>query len=111
MSAAEELVAIMRQNRILSEVKRERERQDGKWGQQNHSPEVWLLILGEEVGEANRAALEALAPCGNPIGDRREWLMAYRKELVQVAAVAIAMIESVDRNELREAETVGDGGR
>jgi hypothetical protein len=50
-----------------------------------------MLILGEEVGEAQKAALEASWGGGSTWGD-------YRAELVQVAAVALAAIESLDRN-------------
>ena len=87
--------------RIIGEVIDERIRQDAKRGEQNHIPVVWMAILGEEVGEANRAALEALAPCGNPIGNKLDWLRNYRDELIQVAAVAVAAIESLDRNEMK----------
>ncbi len=48
------------------------------------------MILGEEVGEANKAALEA------KFGSKT--LAEYREELVQVAAVAVAMIQCLDRN-------------
>lgn len=75
---------------VLEEIAKERNRQDEKWGEQNHSPADYLTILGEEVGEANKAALEAKF-AGEPWED-------YRKELVQVAAVAVAMIECFDRN-------------
>ena len=44
-----------------------------------------LLNGYQEVGEASKAAVEY---------NYRE----YRKELIQVAAVAIAMIECLDRN-------------
>ncbi|PJI53371.1 hypothetical protein CTI14_29520, partial [Methylobacterium radiotolerans] len=44
--------------RVLEEVLEERLRQDAKWGVQNHDPPTWLMILGEEVGEVNQAALE-----------------------------------------------------
>ncbi len=37
----------------------ERNRQDQLWGEQNHDPFTYLAILGEEVGEANKAALDA----------------------------------------------------
>ena len=70
---------------ILEEVKDERGRQDEKWGEQNHVPLKWLAILGEEVGEANKAVLE----------DDRENL---REELIQIAATAVAFIESLERN-------------
>lgn len=70
---------------ILTEVAAERYRQDTKWGEQNHGPFKWLTILGEEVGEACKGALE---------GD----LKNYREELIQAAAVAAAMVECLDRN-------------
>ena len=78
---------------ILKEVLEERWHQDQKWGEQNHPPADWLMILGEEVGEANKAALEAKfkGPGQN------ETLKDYRAELVQVAAVAVAAIECLDR--------------
>lgn len=91
---------------VLNEVYEERERQERKWGPQNHSPADWLMILGEEVGEANKAALEHkfAAPTklidDDPEYDRDQYLREYRAELIQVAAVAVAMIESLDRNEL-----------
>ena len=44
---------------LLDEVRRERERQEDKWGAQNHEPSWWLTILAEEVGEAARDVLES----------------------------------------------------
>ena len=43
---------------IASEVLGERHKQWKKWGSQNRTPEKWLVILMEEVGEAARATLE-----------------------------------------------------
>ncbi|MCP4439623.1 MAG: hypothetical protein GY810_11830 [Aureispira sp.] len=80
--------------KILSQIQAERQRQLEKWGEQNHSPIEWCAILGEEVGEVNKAALESHFK--HPNADIEE----YRKELVQVAAVAVAMLQSLDRNEL-----------
>lgn len=86
---------------ILGEVRKERDRQDAKWGEQNHSPFVWLAILGEEVGEVNKAALESVVFRPQDRDAENQWLLQkledYREELVQVAAVACAMIESFDR--------------
>ena len=76
--------------KILNEVRQERKRQDEKWGEQNHNPADWLMILSEEVGEASKAALEAKF-----VHD--DGGLRYRKELIQVAAVAVAMVESLDR--------------
>lgn len=81
---------------VLAEIKEERIKQDSRWGVQNHSPEHWLMILGEEVGEVNRAALEGIVLDSNGIKVHDKW-KNYREELIQVAAVAIAMVESYDR--------------
>ena len=70
---------------VLSEVHGERRRQDRKWGEQNHTPEGWIPILGEEFGEVCRAVYEKDAA-------------SYREELLHVAAVAVAMVECHDRN-------------
>lgn len=93
----------METHNILAQVYQERHKQDAKWGPQNHSPADWCMILGEEVGEVNRAALEyrfgaAWGYTKNP----HDTLMEYRKELIQVAAVAVAMIHSLDRNESKK---------
>lgn len=71
--------------KAVKDVVSERTKQDEKWGVQNHDPLLWNAILGEEFGEVSKAILE---------GDMK----GYREELIQVAAVAIAAIESLDRN-------------
>jgi len=77
---------------VLNEVLSERERQEKLHGvDPKHTPETWLMILGEEVGEVNKAALETR------FGVEGASWEQYRHELVQVAAVAVAMIESFDR--------------
>jgi hypothetical protein len=63
----------------------ERHNQDAKWGQQNHDYPFWRVILGEELGECDRAFLEKKPA-------------ELRKEMVQAAAVLVAMIECGDRN-------------
>jgi NTP pyrophosphatase (non-canonical NTP hydrolase) len=77
---------------ILLEVAGERGNQLKKWGVQRHTDAVWLTILHEETGEAARAILEA---------DEEN----LRAELIQVAAVAAAWIEDIDR---RRADRVAD---
>lgn len=67
---------------ILEEVGQEREAQDLKWGEQNHRDSVWLAILTEEVGECAKAILEG---------------KGLTRELIQVAAVAVAWVESRGR--------------
>ncbi len=81
---------------IFNEIKIERKKQDTKWGEQNHKPIEWVAILTEEVGEVSKAALEAhFNQCYWDAAQLKE----YRKELIQVAAVAIAMLESLERND------------
>lgn len=69
---------------VLLEVHAERVRQDEKWGEQNHDPALFLTILTEEVGEVARAILDKDTP-------------GYREELIQVAAVAVSIVEAFDR--------------
>lgn len=106
---------------VLAEVHAERIRQDAKWGQQNHptwfpgdlvdvtfhhrQAEMWKALNDQRVNTANAAGcssdrnsawdgvlleevFEALAE-SDPV--------ARRAELVQVAAVAVAAIEHIDR--------------
>jgi len=73
---------------FFEDVFEERRSQLRKWGEQTHTPADWLTILVEEVGEIGHAINE---------GD----LANYRDELVQTAAVCIAMLESIDRQSSR----------
>lgn len=79
---------------VLIDVRAERDRQDRKWGEQNHNLMVWLAVLGEEYGESCKAALDSRV--GSKTG--KATLADVRMELVQTAAVAVAAIECLDRN-------------
>lgn len=70
---------------ILLEIQQERKRQDLKFGTppRSRKPDLYLVVLMEEVGEIARSILE-----GNSDN--------YRVELIQVAAVAVAAIEDFD---------------
>ncbi len=87
---------------VLIEVLEERIRQDKKWGEQNHCPFKYLAILGEEVGESNKAAIESYDFKSNEFKrfptNSESKLDEYRMELIQVAAVAVAAVECLDRN-------------
>lgn len=84
---------------VVKEVVAERMQQRQKWGLQAHSPLAWLAVLMEEVGEVAECMAEAHANDG---AATREWQEAKhahaRDELVQVAAVAVAMVEAYDVN-------------
>ena len=70
---------------VIADILKERVRQDKKWGANRVLPDfTWNAILTEEVGEAAKEVLEV---------DVKK----LRVELIQVAAVAVAWIESLDR--------------
>lgn len=73
----------------MVDVLAERNRQDAKWGEQNHDPFTYLAILIEEVGELGKAALHLRF--GGPEA------FGVREEAVQTAAVSLAIVECLDR--------------
>lgn len=76
--------------KALSDVIVEMNSQDAKWGaDRNQHPFLWHVILSEEVGEVAQAILHDEFG-GSHAGTARE-------ELVQVAAVALQIIEQYDR--------------
>jgi hypothetical protein len=83
---------------IFEKILNERKQQDKKWGKQNHHPLYWLAILTEEIGEANKEIVEYIN--SNEIDKFR--LQYYEIELIHSAAVIIAAINSLRRNELKE---------
>lgn len=72
---------------IAFEVLQECDRQVGQWGEQDHDEPSWLAILAEEVGECARHC----CPSSPSMPDD------LRKELIQVAAVAVSWIKALDR--------------
>lgn len=88
----------------LDAVRAERAYQQDKWGDANHERELsfadWALILSREVGEAMEALGRAHWPQDrDPDTSYGDKLLDLRSELVQVAAVAVALIEVVDTTE------------
>jgi hypothetical protein len=77
---------------LFAAIVEERIAQDFKWGEQNHDSGTWALILGEEFGEACEAALDVIFKY-----DSKDHVAHLRNELIQVAAVAVAWIEAIDR--------------
>ena len=78
-------------DKALSDILEERARQDAKWGEQNHDPFTYLTILMEEIGELSQAALH------NRFGGKHGEFSHVREEAVQTAAVAVAIVECLDR--------------
>lgn len=73
---------------VMNYVHNERNRQIRKWGKQDrHSLELYLTILTEEVGELAAAIL-----C-RQFGTDDHPELSWQKEAIQVAAVAMAMVQ------------------
>lgn len=70
---------------IMKEIEEEIGVQYSKWGIQNHHPDHWVTILGEEFGEVCTGVLNTSSH-------------EYRKELIHVAAVCASAIECLDRH-------------
>lgn len=86
---------VIKETKALEDVIRERVRQDEKWGIQNHDIFLYLTILGEEFGETCQAALEARF--GKDKATEPLRYLKLREEAVQTAAVALAIVECLDR--------------
>lgn len=88
---------------IFREIGDERHRQEVKWsGQTCALPSIGptplaVTVLTEEVGEVARACLESDT-------------VQMRLELVQVAAVAVAMIEGIDAAWMQSSSPSLDSG-
>lgn len=76
---------------VMTEVMTELDRQDSKWGEQNHSMHYWNTIITEEFGESAEAAFE-VDTLGNYAAAKH-----YTTELVHVAACAIQAAETLRR--------------
>jgi hypothetical protein len=94
-------------DRVLQEVLAERIRQDEKWGEQNHPDGTgarrWADAANVVRGEVNDAARQGRTSWNGVLREEVFEALAesdqakLRKELVQVAAVAVAWIEAIDR--------------
>ncbi|MEE9532710.1 MAG: hypothetical protein V3W52_17160 [Syntrophobacteria bacterium] len=79
--------------KVLAEVDDERDYQDEKWGVRDLPIDTWFTVLDKQLGQAATCALD------------RD-VEGLRHQLVQVAAVAVAMIEAHD--EARQANALID---
>jgi NTP pyrophosphatase (non-canonical NTP hydrolase) len=75
----------------LTEIQKERARQDEKWGEQNHHPLMWFSIIGEEYGEMLKAFNEY--SFDNDFNHFED----MQREAIQIAASCVAMLECIDR--------------
>lgn len=88
----------------LAAIKAEGMRQDAKWGEQNHEPEVWLSILTEEVGELAQAMLADRFDSGRDEKLHDSHHDSMEIEAIQAAAVAAHFVEFLAR---RKTGTAG----
>ena len=77
-------------------IRKERQRQQAKWGKQLHSNFIWLAILTEEVGELAQAILH------DKFGGRAKG--TAKTELLHVAAVAVQWLEAYVLEEHNETQ-------
>lgn len=106
---------------VLQEIADERERQDDKWGEQNHPDGTGPEVIYELSGTAAQMAASARAECEHAFKmGRGTWLdvlleevaegfaekepAKLRAELLQAAAVAVAWVEAIDRRTAAESE-------
>jgi NTP pyrophosphatase (non-canonical NTP hydrolase) len=87
---------------IYKDIQAEADRQDAKFGdQRRQDPFLWMTILGEEFGESCQAVLDYRFL--DEWASDEEMLKALRhvrEELIQVATVAIRVIEAVDGGDI-----------
>ncbi|MGI9434275.1 MAG: hypothetical protein ACR2Q4_05515 [Geminicoccaceae bacterium] len=76
-------------DQILSEIRKERDRQDEKYDgpdhDDSHYPGDWCLILAKYLGRAAAETIDAEPDTG------------FRDNMIKIAAVAIAATQSFDR--------------
>jgi hypothetical protein len=110
---------------VMSEVARERSRQNEKWGEQNHpdgtGPDIDASRVTRTAGLATKA-VDARRACQEAArrGDVTWYLIlreeyfeamaeddpaALRAELIQTAAVCIAWVEAIDRRNHNRRDT------
>lgn len=82
------------QEKVIQDILAERLRQDKKWGEQNHPPQFWTGILGEEYGKFCEAANETVFDNGSDKGGYEN----MKREAIHVAAVAVGFLECLERN-------------
>jgi NTP pyrophosphatase (non-canonical NTP hydrolase) len=83
-------------SRSIIAIQEECLRQDQKWGEQNHEPEIWLAILTEEVGELAQAMLADRFAATEP-GMHDSHHESMETEAIQIAAVAAQFVEFLRR--------------
>lgn len=88
------------QNGILYEIVREREHQDRKWGgpdhDDTHEPYAWVSFITVYLGQAI-SYTSVYHSDKSGAGNSEVSLRMFRYNMVKVAALAVAAIETIDR--------------
>lgn len=100
-------VEFISRHEALQLVNKERNRQDAKWGEQNHPPQYWTGILGEEYGEYCQAVNETVFYNGEE-ERKKGGYDNMMKELTRVAAVAVGAMEALMREKYRRERKFHD---
>jgi hypothetical protein len=91
---------------VFNDIRQHRREQDAKWGVQGHPMTRWAAILSEENGEFAEASLQFgptladrthIAPLLAVPDPHNDLIGKLRTEALHVAAVAVAIIEQIDR--------------
>lgn len=111
-------------SKIFQEIEQERARLEEHWTSLDElEPIQWVTLLGKEYGAVCKEAVDfnfcvlpkVIPPAySRPDGFYRlqlSHLVAYRKELIELATIAVAMVESLDRKELPEYLEIIDNFR
>jgi hypothetical protein len=85
-------------SKVIHDIRDERQEQDEKWGEQNHSDLKWLSILGEEFGEVCKEVTED-NPAKERIKSSLDCQKDLKKELIQTCAVCVAWLEAIERRQ------------
>lgn len=80
----------------IDEILDEMARQEQIWGKQHHTPEYWLAIVMEEIGEAAMAILAADHNANSKTTSFHK--DNTREELIQTAACIIHWIQDIDES-------------
>jgi NTP pyrophosphatase (non-canonical NTP hydrolase) len=89
MSGLKDQLDKLLRDHVMQDVDIERNRQNAKWGRQRHDDGDWLKILAEEFGEVAQAMQQDMG-----WGKDSDASNQYT-ELIQLAAVAVAMAEQI----------------
>lgn len=92
LMAAGSIIEEYSKKKIIGDVIAERNRQDEKWGEQDHRADTWVSIIGEEYGEMCKAVNEF------GFNPKEETISDIYTEAIQTMASCMAMLECIERS-------------